>query len=118
MTPEELKARTESFGLQIIQFVESLPTTQTTQIIGKQLVRSGLGVGANYRSACRARSPADFVSKIRVTEEEADETCYWLGLLRKSNIANGGLTERLMKEAEELTAIFTASGLTAKRKRR
>ncbi len=79
--PEELKQRTKAFSLQVVHLVEALPNTKTAEVMGRQLLRSATSVGANYRAACRARSQADFVSKIGVVEEEADESAYWLELL-------------------------------------
>jgi len=114
MTPEELKQRTKEFGLKTIQLVDQLPQHKTADTIGRQLVRAAMSVGANYRAACRARSQADFVSKIGVVEEEADELSYWLEVLQEARIASGDGLGRLLKEARELTAIFVASKKTAK----
>ena len=116
MNSEELKRRTLAFGLQVIEFIEALPTSKSTEVLGRQLLRCATSVGANYRAACRARSVADFVSKINVVEEEADESAYWLTLLLDTNLANRQTALVLLKEADELTAIFTASGRTAKRR--
>ncbi len=81
MTPTEMKQRTRSLALRIIHLVESLPSTRTADVIGKQLLRCGTSVGANYRAACRGRSKADFVAKMGIVEEEADEIIYWIELL-------------------------------------
>lgn len=116
MTKEELKERSKQFALRIIKLVDSLPKTQAGRAIGNQIIRSGTSVGANYRSACRARSVADFVSKIAIVEEEADETIFRLELVSDSGMIKKGKLEGLMAEAKELTAIFTASGKTAKQK--
>ena len=78
MTTDELKIRTKSFALRIIKLVEALPPTRTSDVIGKQLAKSGTSVGANYRAACRAKSNADFIAKIGIVEEEADESAFWL----------------------------------------
>jgi four helix bundle protein len=91
-----------------------LPNTRTADVIGRQLIRSAASVGANYRSACRARSRADFASKICVVEEEADESAYWLELLQEADIVDDNETAALLQEARELTAIFSASGRTVK----
>ena len=115
MTPEELKERTKSFGLQVIRMVRTLPRTREADVLGRQLLRSATAVGANYRAACRARSRSEFVSKISVVEEEADEAAYWLEMFEKTGVGNNGDVARLLREARELTAIFTASGRTAKR---
>jgi len=77
----DLKKRTKAFALRVIALVESLPRSRTANVIGNQLLRSGTSVGANYRSACRGRSPAEFVSKMGIVEEEADESLFWMELL-------------------------------------
>ena len=117
MKPEELKQRTKKFSLQVIKLVGTLPNVKVADVLGRQLLRSATSVGANYRAACRARSMADFVSKINVVEEEADESAYWLELLLETKMVNDSITRSLFAEASELTAIFTASGRTAKRGR-
>lgn len=117
MEADELKRRTKDFALQVIRLVESLPRTRSADVIGQQILRSATSIGANYRAACKARSRADFISKITVVEEEADESQYWLELLADSGILKREQLGSLMKEAKELTAIFTASGKTAKRYR-
>ena len=114
MTKEELKQRTKLFALSIIKLAENLPQNKAGNIIGNQIIRSGTSVAANYRSACKARSSADFVSKITVVEEECDETLLWLELISESGMINKEKLKPLIKEANELTAIFTASGKTAK----
>ena len=116
MTKEDLKNRTKGFALRIIKLVEELPNTQTGWTIGKQIIRSGTSVAANYRAACRARSKADFVSKITIVEEEADETLFWLELIVETKLVKEERLKDLLKEADELTAIFTATGKTTKQK--
>ncbi len=118
MKSDELKKRTMAFGLKVIQLVDTLPITKPADAIGRQLVRCATAVGANYRATCRARSRADFISKMGVVEEEADESAYWLELLMEAKIVDGGSAARLLKEANELTAIFAASEKTACRNRR
>ena len=110
----DLKKRTKQFGLKVIQLVESLPGGQTARTIGKQLLRSGMSVGANYRAACRGRSKADFIAKAGISLEEADECLYWMELLQEAGIVPIEKMKDLMKEADELVAIFTASIKTAK----
>ena len=110
---EELRRRTKVFALRIIRVCESLPRTSTGRVIGHQLLRSGTAVGANYRSACRARSKPDFVSKIGIALEEADETVYWLELLIEAGVVREARLQKLVKEAEEIVAIFAASRITA-----
>jgi four helix bundle protein len=78
--PQDLKARTQAFALRVIRMVQALPRNRVADVIGKQVLRSATTVGANYRSACRGRSKPDFISKLGIAEEEADETCYWLEL--------------------------------------
>jgi four helix bundle protein len=114
MTTEELKQRTRFSALSIIKLTSSLPHTRETDVLAKQLLRSATSVGANYRSACRARSKADFINKIGIVEEEADESLYWMELLSDSNIIDRERMSPLISEMKELTAIFTASGRTAK----
>jgi four helix bundle protein len=115
MTKDELKRRTKKFALDIIKLVEELPNTKAGNTIGYQLIRSGTSVAANYRSACRSRSDADFISKITVVEEECDESCFWIELILDSNLLSTERVNVLLKEADELTAIFTASGKTARK---
>lgn len=115
MDKEELKVRTKKFALTIIEIVGELPNTKAGNTIGNQLIRSGTSVAANYRASCRARSNADFISKITVVEEESDESLFWLELIEESNLLKNRLLQEAILEARELTAIFTASGKTAKR---
>jgi four helix bundle protein len=112
---EELRNRTQQFALRIIRLFRHLPRSTEAQVIGKQLLRSGTSVGANYRATGRARSRAEFVSKIGIVVEEADETVFWLECLIKSGIVRPELLQDLIKEANELLAIFAASQRTARR---
>jgi len=105
--PEQLRDRTKSFALRVIRLFRSLPHRTDTQVLGKQLLRCGTSVAANYRATCRARSKAEFVARIAIAAEEADEAVLWLELLIES--------VALLNEARELTAILTASRQTAKR---
>ncbi len=114
MNENDLKKRTKQFGLRAIKLVESLPNGQTARTIGHQLLRSGLSVGANYRAACRGRSKADFVAKAGISLEEADECLYWMVMLQEAGIVPAEKMKDLMKEADELVAIFTASIKTAR----
>ncbi len=113
-TINDLKSRTKAFALNIIKLTKMLPDNRTGRVLGNQIIRSGTSVAANYRSACKARSKADFISKITIVEEEADETTLWLELIMESETLNNDFTKLLHKEANELTAIFTSSGKTAK----
>lgn len=117
MDAEELKTRTKQFGLKVIQMVSVLPARRDTDILGRQLIRSATAVGANYRAACRAQSRNDFIAKIKIVEEEADESAYWLDMLIQSGLASRNSGSSLLTEAEELTAIFAASAKTARSNR-
>ena len=116
MTKDELKKRTKLFAIGIIKIVEEFPNSKAGYTIGNQIIRSGTSVAANYRAACRARSDADFVSKITVVEEECDETLFWLELTEEAAIMDKEKILKLKNEANELTAIFTASGKTARQR--
>jgi four helix bundle protein len=115
MNQEEMKRRTKLFALSIIQLVGSLPKERTAEVLGRQLLRSGTSVGSNYRSACRAKSIADFISKMGIVEEEADESLYWMELLIEAGIEVSMKMEALMKEAGELLSITVASIKTARK---
>lgn len=117
MTQEEMKGRTKQFALRITRLVESLPNTKTAQVVGKQLLRSGTSVGANYRASCRAKSTADFIHKLSIVEEEADESIYWMELLVDGEIIKVSLLEKLMDEANQIISIVVASIKTSKEKR-
>ena len=115
MNAEELKQRTKRFGLEVIKLVEALPKGRTSDVIGRQLLRSGTSVGANYHAACRGRSKADFISKAGIVIEEADETFYWMELMQEARLVPEIQIKDLMKEADELVAILTASVKTARK---
>lgn len=118
MDSEELKRRTKLFALKAIKMVESFPKTKTGDVIGRQLLKSATSVGANYRSACRSRSHADFISKISIVEEEADESLYWLEIAIESNLIGKNKVSDLVQEANELTAIFTSSRRSASKNKK
>jgi four helix bundle protein len=109
MNQIEMKQRTKAFALRIIKAVEALPRARTGEVLGKQLLRCGTSVGANYRAACRARSSADFIAKMGIVEEEADETIYWMELLVEAGFVKAAKLKLLMQEADELVAIAVAS---------
>ena len=113
MDEKELKERTKQFALHIMNLVDKLPNTIAGRALGNQLLRSGTSVGANYRAACRGRSKAEFVSKIGIVAEEADESAFWLELIMDSGLLAKDLVESLLREANELAAIFIASVKTA-----
>lgn len=112
---EELRRRTKSFAIRIVNLFRSLPHTPDAQTLGKQLLRSGTSVAANYRAVCRARSKAEFVSKLGIVVEEADETVFWLDVLTETGVLSSPRVADLQKEANELLAIFSASLRTSKR---
>jgi len=109
MNQNEMKQRTKAFALRIIKAVEALPRARIGEVLGKQLLRCGTSVGANYRAACRARSSADFIAKMGIVEEEADETIYWMELLVEAGLVKAAKLKLLMQEADELVAIAVAS---------
>jgi len=113
--PEQLRDRTKAFALRVIRLFRSLPYKTDTQVLGKQLLRCGTSVAANYRAACRARSKAEFIARIAIVADEADEAVLWLELLIESGIIKSEMTVSLLGEAKELAAILTASRQTAKR---
>jgi four helix bundle protein len=110
-----LQNRTKTFAVRIIEAFARLPKDEAVRVIGRQFLRPGTSLAANYRAACRARSAADFISKISVVVEETDETLFWFELL--AELAKKNLVEPLMKECQELLKIFSASLATAKRNR-
>jgi four helix bundle protein len=114
---EVLKLRTKQFAIRIVGVARSLPRTREGDVIGKQLLRCGTAVAANYRAVCRARSKAEFISKISIVVEEADETVFWLELLADTSVVPTGKLSLLLKEANELPAICAASLSTAKNNR-
>jgi len=119
MNPDEMKKRTKAFALRIIKTVDSLPKGRTADVIGRQLLRSGTSgtsVGANYRAACRAKSTADFINKMCIVEEEADESGFWMELLVESGLISEQRLQGLNTEAKELLAITVASITTVKKK--
>lgn len=106
---DDLRKRSKRFAMDVISLFRVLPGTEEARIIGRQLLRSGTSVAANYRASCRARSKAEFVSKNGVVVEEADESVLWLEMLTESGIVPPAKTEALLKEGNELLAIFSAS---------
>jgi four helix bundle protein len=114
----ELKERTKNFALRIIKLVESLPAGRTSDVVGKQLVRCGTSVGANYRAACRAKSRADFIAKMGIVEEEADEAIFWMEVLIESGLMRKEPLCDLMDEANQLVSIFVSSINTARENKR
>jgi four helix bundle protein len=115
---EELKKRTRNFAVRVVQLFRALPNCSEARVVGQQLLRSGTSVAANYRAACKARSSADFISKLGIVEEEADETVFWLEFLVEAGLMRHERMLDLTDEAKQLTAIFAASRRTAKENNR
>lgn len=109
MTKEEMKSRTKKYALRVIKAVQSLPRDRVADILGGQLLRAGTSVGANYRAACRAKSTADFVNKLKIVEEEGDESLFWMELLVESGITPQHKLSELMKEGDEIVSIVVAA---------
>jgi len=114
MKPQDLNDRTLEFSVRVMNFIETLPETKSTRIITNQVLRSTTSIGANYRASCRAKSKRDFINKLKIVEEESDETLYWLQLLNKTKLGDPEILSALIKEANELVSIFVASINTAK----
>ena len=114
MNSQTLRERTEVYSIRVLRLCCSLPRRMEALVLGKQLLRSATSVGANYRAACIAKSRADFVAKIKICEEEADESEYWLKLLVTAGFLKGEDIADLCSEAHELTSIFAASAITAR----
>ena len=114
---KQLQDRTKKFAVRVIRAFARLPKDEATRIMGRQFLRSGTSLAANYRAACRARSSADFISKISLVTEEADETLFWFELLVESELIRSPVVQPLMSECEELLKICSASLATAKRNR-
>ncbi|MBI3947558.1 MAG: four helix bundle protein [Armatimonadetes bacterium] len=117
MSEDDVKSRTKRFALDVIALVANLPNTATGRAIGGQLVRYGTSVGANYRAACKGRSKAEFIAKLGIVEEEADESAYWMELLVEGRLLTAQRVAPLLREANEPTAIAAASRRTAMRNR-
>ncbi|MEI6455354.1 MAG: four helix bundle protein [bacterium] len=115
MSNENLKLRTKQFALRVIRMFENMPETKTSKIIGNQLLRSGTSIGANYRAVCFAKSKRDFVNKLKMVEEEVDETLYWLELIEETGIFQKEKIVSIKAEASELMSIVVASIRTARK---
>ena len=118
MTTQKLKERTFEFGIRVVRAVESLPKSDAARELGRQLLRAGTSVGANYRAAARARSRVDFIAKLGIVEEECDESAYWMEVIIALKLLKVARVEKLQAEANELLAIIVASIRTARRGRR
>jgi four helix bundle protein len=117
MTREDMKARTKTYANRVVKLCAALPGNWIAQTLGKQLLRSGTSVGANYRAVCRAKSNADFINKLRVVEEECDESLFWMELLVDNGLVEGMRLRDLMKEGDEILAIVVSSAKTARASR-
>ena len=113
MMEDELKQRTKQFSLRIIKLVQALPNNIIGQTIGKQLIHSGTSVGANYRAVCRARSGKEFIAKLGIVIEEADESAFWLELIIENSLIKQNLVDSLLKETDEIISIMVKSSHTA-----
>ena len=114
MTRGEMKQRTKVYANRIVKFCSALPVNWIPQTLGKQLLRSGTSVGANYRAVCRAKSHSDFINKLRIVEEECDESSFWMELLEENDYVSASRLASLTKEANEILAIVMASAKTAR----
>ncbi len=117
MDEQEFKKRTKQLALQVIELVDELPRRGTADVLGRQLVRCGTSVGANYRSACRGKSTADVIAKLAIVEEEADENIYWLELLVDAKIVPASRVSELIKETNEIVAMTVASIKTLRQRK-
>jgi four helix bundle protein len=115
MKKEDLKERTKQYALRVIALTRALPDNQTNWVIGKQLLRSGTSVGANYRAACRGRSTTEFIAKLGIVIEEIDESAFWLEIIIEAGIYKKEMIEPLLAETNELVAIMVSSSNTARK---
>ena len=115
MNPEIMKKRTKQFALRIIKLARALPKTIDGRTIGNQIIRCGTSVASNYRAACRARSRAEFIAKLGIVEEEADESVFWIEIIIVSEFMKKELVELLLKEANEITVMIVSSKKSARK---
>jgi len=118
MDENSFKQRTKQLALRLIEIVDALPKNRTADVIGRQLMRSGTSIGANYRAACRGKSTADVIAKLRIVEEEADESAYWMELLIESRLLPEARLSELMRETNEIIAMTVASIRTLQKRDR
>jgi four helix bundle protein len=114
MTREEMKKRTKAYANRVVKLCSALPKDWIAQTLGKQLLRSGTSVGANYRAVCRSKSNSDFINKLRIVEEECDESLFWMELLVENDLVKLSRLSALMQEADEILAIVVSSAKTAR----
>lgn len=118
MDNENLKNRTKLFAIRVVKLTRALPANSEGRVIGHQLLRSGTSVAANYRAVCRARSTAEFISKLGIVIEEADESCFWLEMIADLGLLKKELVQDLLKEANEIVAIMVASSNSASKNKK
>ncbi len=118
MDKQMFKSRTKQIAIRVIKMTESLPKNKAGDVIGRQIIRSATSVGANYRAACRAKSTADFINKLKIVEEEADETHYWMELIVEAELLPRARVANLMQETDEIIAMTVASIKTERNKQR
>ena len=114
MTREEMKARTKAYAVRIVKLVQSLPRNRECDVLGSQLLRAGTSVGANYRAVCRAKSTADFINKLRIVEEECDESLFWMEIFTDAGLVKAARLRNLMAEGDEILRIVVPSAKTAR----
>jgi four helix bundle protein len=114
MTPQQMKDRTKAYALRVVKVVQSPPQNRICDILGGQLLRAGTSVGANYRAACRAKSPPDFVNKLKIVEEECDESLFWMEILVEAGLVKLARLSKLMGEGNALLALTVSSAKTAR----
>jgi four helix bundle protein len=114
MTREEMKLRTKGFANRVVKLCSALPANWVARTLGKQLLRCGTSVGANYRAVCRAKSNPDFINKLRIVEEECDESLFWMELLVDNDLVKPSRLRDLINEADQILAIVVASAKTAR----
>jgi four helix bundle protein len=114
MTKQEMKLRTKKYALRVVKAVQALPENRVGKVLGNQLLRAGTSVGANYRAVCRAKSTADFVNKLKIVEEECDESLFWMELLVESGVITQHRFNNLMKEGDEILSIVVAAAKTTR----
>jgi four helix bundle protein len=114
MTAEEMKCRTKAYALRVVKLVNALPQNRVCEILGSQLLRSGTSVGSNYRAVCRAKSTPDFINKLRIVEEECDESLFWMEMLADGTLVKASRLSNLMAEGNEILSIVVASAKTAR----
>ena len=114
MTREQMKARTKAYAVRVVKLVQSLPRNRECDILGSQLLRSGTSVGANYRAVCRAKSTGDFINKLRIVEEECDESLFWMEIFTEAGLVKAARLKNLMAEGDEILRIVVSSAKTAR----